>query len=185
MAPLLQHHRAIITGASRGIGLSIARLFAQEGASCLLVARSEPALQAAVAELETLKLPVPGKGPGRLKGEREDMGVEGLEWMEQDGASGGEAVAVGQRFGYVVGSVGEERTWREVVGREVSSGWLIDCGRECLELYVYPKGGWGVVFLYPVMCPWGLQWFLYNTQKPEGKREIRKLCVGLLQNLPL
>lgn len=120
MAPLLLRHRAIITGASRGIGLSIARLFAQEGASCLLVARSEPALQAAVAELETLKLPVSGRGPGRS---REDMGVEGLEWMEQDGAGGEgrEGEAAGQQFGYVVGNVGEEGVWREVEGREVSS----------------------------------------------------------------
>ncbi|RPB19588.1 NAD(P)-binding protein [Terfezia boudieri ATCC MYA-4762] len=86
MAPLFFRHRAIITGASRGIGLSIARLFAQEGASCLLVARSEPALQAAVAELETLKLP---------------------------------------RFAYVVGSVGEEATWRAVGEREKSPTLLI------------------------------------------------------------
>ncbi|KAF8421612.1 hypothetical protein EV426DRAFT_536127 [Tirmania nivea] len=91
MSALLLRHRAIITGASRGIGLSIARLLAQEGASCLLVARSEPALQAAVAELETLKLPA------------------------------GE-----QRFGYVVGGVGEEGTWREVGGREKSPTLLIN-----------------------------------------------------------
>jgi len=52
------------------------------------------------------------------------MEVEGLKRMEQDGGVAGEAEGVGeaegQRFGYVVGSVGEEGTWREVSAREVS-----------------------------------------------------------------
>ena len=42
---------AIVTGASRGIGLAIARRLASEGMRVLLVARSEPALEAAAAVL--------------------------------------------------------------------------------------------------------------------------------------
>lgn len=42
---------AIVTGASRGIGRGIARLFARSGASVVLVARSEPALEAVASEI--------------------------------------------------------------------------------------------------------------------------------------
>ena len=42
---------AIVTGASRGIGLAIARRLAAEGMRVLLVARSAPALKAEAAAL--------------------------------------------------------------------------------------------------------------------------------------
>lgn len=42
----------IVTGGSRGIGLTAARRLVAEGAQVLLVARGEPALREAVAELE-------------------------------------------------------------------------------------------------------------------------------------
>jgi NAD(P)-dependent dehydrogenase (short-subunit alcohol dehydrogenase family) len=45
---------AIITGASRGIGLAIARRFADDGARVLITALSPDELQAAVRELEAL-----------------------------------------------------------------------------------------------------------------------------------
>ena len=54
MTSRLQGKTAIITGASRGIGLAIARRFRSEGARVLMTARSENELCAAVAELEPL-----------------------------------------------------------------------------------------------------------------------------------
>jgi 3-oxoacyl-[acyl-carrier protein] reductase len=48
----LQGRSCIVTGASRGIGLAAARSLCTEGASVLLVARSEPELRAAVQECE-------------------------------------------------------------------------------------------------------------------------------------
>lgn len=49
MKPLLQGKTAIITGASKGIGLATAQLFAAEGANVVLTARNQGELDAAVA----------------------------------------------------------------------------------------------------------------------------------------
>ncbi len=40
--PMLTGKTAIVTGASRGIGLAIARRFAEEGANVLVASRSAP-----------------------------------------------------------------------------------------------------------------------------------------------
>ena len=45
---------ALITGASRGLGLEVARLFARRGMPLILTARGEPALSAAADELREL-----------------------------------------------------------------------------------------------------------------------------------
>lgn len=47
----LQGKRALVTGASRGIGLATARRFAMEGASVAIVARREDALAEAMADI--------------------------------------------------------------------------------------------------------------------------------------
>ncbi|MBW0106104.1 SDR family NAD(P)-dependent oxidoreductase [Pseudonocardia sp. KRD291] len=51
--------RAIVTGASRGIGLAVATTLAAEGADVALVARDAAALERAAAQVE-------GAGPGRV-----------------------------------------------------------------------------------------------------------------------
>lgn len=50
----------IVTGASRGIGLAIARAFAEEGARLTICARGAEGLAAAVAEIEALGVEVQG-----------------------------------------------------------------------------------------------------------------------------
>ena len=54
MAGVLQDRAAIITGGSQGIGKAIAHAFLIEGCSCLLVARTPSALEAAVEELSPI-----------------------------------------------------------------------------------------------------------------------------------
>ncbi|HET9103974.1 MAG TPA: SDR family oxidoreductase [Solirubrobacteraceae bacterium] len=55
----LTGRRAVITGGSRGIGLSCARVLAAEGVDLALVARDPEALDTAAGEVDTL-------GPGRV-----------------------------------------------------------------------------------------------------------------------
>src|SRR5690348_14211456 len=47
----LRGKKVVVTGASKGIGLGIARAFAEEGADVVLCARSEDALKRAAAEI--------------------------------------------------------------------------------------------------------------------------------------
>src|SRR5947207_11126390 len=49
---LLQDRTALITGSGRGIGRSIAQLFAKEGASVFLTARTEAELSATAKEID-------------------------------------------------------------------------------------------------------------------------------------
>jgi len=61
-AMVSQPRTALITGASRGLGLEIARLFARQGTKLVITARGEAALREAEADLKQLTdvLAVPG-----------------------------------------------------------------------------------------------------------------------------
>src|SRR5436190_1659187 len=91
---------ALITGASSGIGLELARIFAENGHDVVLVARSEGKLQTLASELQSRgrvrthviasDLSVPGAADGRLlrdqsvralvqRGDRERAGRNGCD----------------------------------------------------------------------------------------------------------
>jgi NAD(P)-dependent dehydrogenase (short-subunit alcohol dehydrogenase family) len=50
-ASILAGKRAVVTGASRGIGFGIARALAQNGVACILVGRNSNTLDARIAEM--------------------------------------------------------------------------------------------------------------------------------------
>lgn len=61
--------RAVVTGASQGLGLAIARVFLAEGASVLICARN-------AAELERARQELDAAHPGKVFAERCDVGLE-------------------------------------------------------------------------------------------------------------
>ena len=67
---------ALVTGGSRGIGLAIARLLAEDGASVVVSGRDAGRLDAAVKELESLGAPVLGVAADAAKREDCDRLVE-------------------------------------------------------------------------------------------------------------
>ena len=60
--------RVLLTGASYGIGASIARAFARRGGRLVLVARSIPALEDVASELAATPLPTDLSRPGEVEG---------------------------------------------------------------------------------------------------------------------
>ena len=67
---------AIVTGGTRGIGLAIARLLAEDGASVVVSGRDAARLDAAVKELESLGAPALGVTADAAKREDADRLVE-------------------------------------------------------------------------------------------------------------
>jgi 3-oxoacyl-[acyl-carrier protein] reductase len=67
---------AIVTGGNRGIGLAIARLLAEDGASVVVSGRDAARLDAAVKELESLGAPALGVPADATKREDADRLVE-------------------------------------------------------------------------------------------------------------
>ena len=67
---------AIVTGGTRGIGLAIARLLAEDGASVVVSGRDAARLDAAVKELESLGAPAMGVAADAAKREDADRLVE-------------------------------------------------------------------------------------------------------------
>lgn len=54
----LEHHTALVTGATRGIGLAIARALAAQGCNLILTARDESALRRVSRELASQKIKI-------------------------------------------------------------------------------------------------------------------------------
>jgi NAD(P)-dependent dehydrogenase (short-subunit alcohol dehydrogenase family) len=76
----LANKTALITGATRGLGLEIARLFAREGASLALVGHDPPALEAAQRVVRSA-CETPGQQVRAYEGDlRDQKQVDELAW---------------------------------------------------------------------------------------------------------
>ena len=120
----LQGRVALITGASRGIGAAVARLFAEEGAHIIAVARTEGALE----ELDDDIKGFTGKSATLVP-----MDITDSEKVDQMGA------LINQRFGrldVLVGNAGilgtlsplghiDPKIWDQVIAVNVSANWRL------------------------------------------------------------
>lgn len=105
----LKGKRAIVTGASRGIGLAIAKGLAAEGCALGLIARSVERLEVAAEELRGLGTTVFTAAADVMVAEEHDEAVRQL--IDQ---LGGLDVAVANAGGSVPGSVfDDDRVWRD------------------------------------------------------------------------
>lgn len=120
----LQGRVALITGASRGIGAAVARLYAKEGAHIIAVARTEGALE----ELDDDIKGFSGKSATLVP-----IDITDFEKVDQMGA------LISQRFGrldILVGNAGilgtlspmghiDPKIWDQVIAVNVSSNWRL------------------------------------------------------------
>ena len=120
----LQGRVALITGASRGIGAAVARLFAKEGAHIIAVARTEGALE----ELDDDIKGFTGESATLVP-----MDITDSEKVDQMGA------LINQRFGrldVLVGNAGilgtlsplghiDPKIWEQVIAVNVSANWRL------------------------------------------------------------
>jgi len=98
---------AVVTGASRGIGAGVARLFAAEGARVVICARDHDALEETAAEIEDAG----GSATAQRADVRDEYDVERL--METAAREGGAIDLVVANAGVYHGSPGETPLSRE------------------------------------------------------------------------
>ena len=113
----LQGHKALITGASRGIGRAIAAEFVREGASVAICARQAEALEQARAQLATL-------GPGAVFAQTADLAdtaqVRGFVTAAVD-ALGGLDIFIHNASAMTGPGAGEDG-WRQTLAVDILAG---------------------------------------------------------------
>jgi NADP-dependent 3-hydroxy acid dehydrogenase YdfG len=72
---MLSGRLAVVTGASRGIGLAVARRFREAGATVALVARGAAQLRTAAAEIGGVAFPADIADPGAVEGLAAELGA--------------------------------------------------------------------------------------------------------------
>ncbi len=138
MSNLLQHKRAVITGASQGIGLAIARAFLSEGAAVALCARNGEQLNKAVENLRV------GAKDQRILGHVADVSdsrsVEEF-FKEVDKEFGGLDILINNAGFGLFRATGEltVEEWDQVIGTNLSGSFY--CSREALVRFENSRGG--------------------------------------------
>jgi len=131
--------RAVVTGASKGIGLEIARALLSEGTSVVLCARDRDRLAAAVEKLRT------AAGSAKVAGHAADVSNAG-EVAElfrfADRELGGLDILVNNAGMGVFRATAElsVEEWDKVIGTNLSGAFY--CSREALPRFEKTGGGW-------------------------------------------
>ncbi|MFL6353508.1 MAG: SDR family oxidoreductase [Bryobacteraceae bacterium] len=139
MSELLTGKRAIVTGASKGIGLEIARALLSEGADVVICAREGKAVENAVANLR--KDAQARKVTGCPADVSDSRQVKQLfEFADKE--LGGLDILVNNAGTGIFRAAGEltVEEWNRVIGTNLSGAFY--CTREAIERFHTARGGW-------------------------------------------
>lgn len=133
----LEGRRALITGASKGIGLAIARSLARNGATVAICARSESGVSGALDELRKL-------GTGKVAGQVADVSSSvsvGELFQFVDRELGGLDILVNNAGLGIFRAAGEltVEEWNRVIGTNLSGSFY--CTREAISRFSEAEGG--------------------------------------------
>ena len=141
MSESLRGKRAAVTGASKGIGLAVAKALVEQGAHVAICARSEKPLQEAINSLREAA----AKSGGRIVGQIADVSRSGevarfFEFASTD--LGGLDILV-NNAGLGIFRPAAELTveeWDRQIGVNLSGAFY--CSREALHRFHRSRGGW-------------------------------------------
>src|SRR5690348_4051818 len=141
MSESLYGKRAVVTGASKGIGLAVTKALVEQGTQVAICARSEKPLQEAVDSLREAAT----NGGGRIVGQAADVSRSGEVTRFFDFAStelGGLDILV-NNAGLGIFRPAAELTveeWDRQIGVNLSGAFY--CSREALQRFHRSRGGW-------------------------------------------
>jgi 3-oxoacyl-[acyl-carrier protein] reductase len=139
MSQFLSGKRALVTGASRGIGFAIVQALASAGADVVLCARDQKHLDRAVSELRE-------HNPGRkIAGRAADVSNQGdvarvFEFVDQE--LGGLDILINNAGIGIFRAAAELslEEWNRVIGTNLSGAFY--CTHEALQRFHTVQGGW-------------------------------------------
>ena len=137
MSLLLEGKRALVTGASKGIGLAIAKILAENGAVVLLCARNGEILEAAVAQLRSA---VSGRLLTCAADVSQSASVEKL-FEVVDKQLGSLDILINNAGIGIFRAAGKMTVeeWDQVIGTNLSGAFY--CSREALSRFPQQRGG--------------------------------------------
>jgi 3-oxoacyl-[acyl-carrier protein] reductase len=139
MSEFLAGKRAIVTGASKGIGLEIAKALLSEGADVVICSRDAKAVERAVKDLSN------GAKARKVAGCATD--VSDSDQVKQlfdfaDKELGGLEALINNAGTGIFRAAGEltVEEWNDVIGTNLSGAFY--CSREAIERFRTVRGGW-------------------------------------------
>jgi 3-oxoacyl-[acyl-carrier protein] reductase len=143
MSEFLAGKRALVTGASKGIGLEIARALLSEGADVVICSRNPQAVQNAVTDLKkTLQKTVKARKVAGCATDVSNSNEVKQLFQFADKELGGLDILINNAGFGIFRAVAEltVEEWDRVIGTNLSGAFY--CSREALERFYTARGGW-------------------------------------------